>query len=221
MIFTDYLFEGSKDIWEDYIEHPFLIELGEGSLDKEKFKNYLIQDYLYLKEYAKVFCMAVVKSKTLKEMRTFYEAVNGIINDETATHITYLKNFGIDIETIENNEYHMINESYTSYMKGIAMTGDICEIAATILPCTWSYSYIGQKLEAKYNDSLHSNFFKPWIDTYSCDGYTEFTNLWINFTNELCKDLNDCEKERLKTIFRKSSLYEMDFWNMAYKGANK
>lgn len=221
MLFTDYLFEGSKDIWEGYIKHPFLIELGKGDLDKEKFKNYLIQDYLYLKEYAKVFCMAVVKSKSLKEMRIFYEAVDGIINDETATHITYLKEFEVDIETIENYQYHMTTESYTSYMKGIAMTGDIYEIVATILPCTWSYSYIGKILEDKYSDCIEDNFFKYWIDTYSCDGYTEFTNIWIEFTNKLCKDLDDYQKERLRTIFRKSSIYEMDFWDMAYKGDSK
>lgn len=221
MLFTDYLFEGSRDIWEAYLEHPFLIELAKGNLDKEKFKDYLIQDYLYLKEYAKVFCMAVVKCKTLKEMRTFYDGVDGIINDETATHITYLKNFGVDIETLESYEYHMTNESYTSYMKGIAMTGSVQEIAATILPCTWSYSFIGTRLKEKYKDSYEDNFFKPWIETYSNEGYTEFTNLWIDFTNELCKDLSESEKETLRTIFRKSSIYEMDFWNMAYEGGCK
>lgn len=221
MLFTDYLFEGSRDIWEAYIEHPFLIELAKGNLDKEKFKDYLIQDYLYLKEYAKVFCMAVVKCKTLKEMRTFYDGVDGIINDETATHITYLKDFGVDIETLENYEYHMTNESYTSYMKGIAMTGSVQEIAATILPCTWSYSFIGTHLKEKYKDSYEDNFFKPWIETYSSEGYTEFTKLWIDFTNELCKDLNESEKDTLKTIFRKSSIYEMDFWDMAYEGGRK
>lgn len=218
MLFTDYLFEGSRDIWEAYLEHPFLVELAKGNLDKEKFKDYLIQDYLYLKEYAKVFCMAVVKCKTLKEMRTFYDGVDGIINDETATHITYLKDFGVDIETLENYEYHMTNESYTSYMKGIAMTGSVQEIAATILPCTWSYSFIGTHLKERYSDLLEDNFFKPWIETYSSEGYTEFTNLWIDFTNELCKDLNESEKKTLRTIFRKSSMYEMDFWDMAYKG---
>lgn len=48
MLFTDYLYENSKEVWDKYLEHPFLIELGEGTLDKEKFRKYLIQDYLYL-----------------------------------------------------------------------------------------------------------------------------------------------------------------------------
>ena len=62
MLFTDYLFENVKYIWDDYLNHPFLKEMGQGTLDREKFKSYLIQDYLYLKEYAKVYSMALIKS---------------------------------------------------------------------------------------------------------------------------------------------------------------
>ena len=49
MKFTDYLFKETKEIFDEYLKHPFLKELGQGILDKEKFKDYLIQDYLYLK----------------------------------------------------------------------------------------------------------------------------------------------------------------------------
>ena len=65
MKFTDYLFEESKEIFDAYLEHPFLKELGEGTLDKNKFREYLIQDYLYLKDYAKVFCQGVIKSNSM------------------------------------------------------------------------------------------------------------------------------------------------------------
>ncbi|MBU3158147.1 hypothetical protein LL038_18940 [Clostridium estertheticum] len=60
MKFTDYIFEEVKGFWNSYLEHPFIKEIGEGTLDKGKFKNYLIQDYLYLKEYSKVFCVGLV-----------------------------------------------------------------------------------------------------------------------------------------------------------------
>ena len=56
MKFSEELFEEVKELWDRYLEHPFVKGIGEGTLDKEKFKKYLIQDYLYLKDYAKVFC---------------------------------------------------------------------------------------------------------------------------------------------------------------------
>ena len=81
MLFTDYLYENSKEVWDKYLEHPFLIELGEGTLDKEKFRKYLIQDYLYLIEYAKVYAMACVKSRNMKDIKnmTLKEKVGQMI----------------------------------------------------------------------------------------------------------------------------------------------
>ena len=48
MTTTEKLLEAAKDIWAEYNTHPFVKGIGDGSLDKEKFKYYMIQDYLYL-----------------------------------------------------------------------------------------------------------------------------------------------------------------------------
>lgn len=217
MKFTDYLFEEAKDIFSGYLEHPFVKELGEGTLDKEKFKDYLIQDYLYLKEYAKVFCVGVVKAETMDEMKLFYDSIKGTMEDETAIHIKYLEDFGISPRDAENREINLTNSSYTSYMLGQALTGDIYDIIAAILPCTWSYNYIGHELYKRYNNKLENNFYKLWIEVYVDNGYDELTKGWLDYTNRMCQDLSDDKKKKLKDIFIKSSLYEMKFWDMAYK----
>ncbi len=66
------------------------------------------------------------------------------MEDETAVHIEYLKEFGISELDAEKREYKSTTISYTSYMQAIALTGDLDEIAIATLPCTWSYSYIGK-----------------------------------------------------------------------------
>lgn len=217
MKFTDYLFEEAKDIFNGYLEHPFVKELGEGTLDKEKFKDYLIQDYLYLKEYAKVFCVGVVKAETMEEMKFFYDSIRGTMEDETAVHIKYLEEFGVSQKEAENSVINLSNSSYTSYMLGQALTGDIYDIIAAVLPCTWSYNYIGHELYKRYNNKLENNFYKPWIEVYVDNGYDEFTKEWLDYTNRMCQDLSDDKKKKLKDIFIRSSLYEMKFWDMAYK----
>ena len=39
MKFSEVLFSEVKEIWDVYLEHPFVKAIGEGSLNKEKFKN--------------------------------------------------------------------------------------------------------------------------------------------------------------------------------------
>ena len=46
MTTAERLFDVSKDIWEQYHAHPFVKGIADGSLDKEKFKYYMIPDYL-------------------------------------------------------------------------------------------------------------------------------------------------------------------------------
>lgn len=216
MKFTDVLFKEVKELWDGYLEHPFVKGIGDGTLDKEKFKKYLIQDYLYLKDYTKVFALGLVKAKTMKEMKFYYEAIKGTLEDETQVHTNYLRYFGLREEDIENHKCELTTASYTSYMIAIAAKGDSKEIAMTIMPCTWSYYYIGKKLYDTYKDNLESNFYKPWIEEYSSQDFKSCADEWIDYINYLCKDISDDEKESLKDIFIKSSLYEMKFWDMAY-----
>ena len=49
----------TADIWAEYYVHPFVKGIEDGTLDKEKFRYYIKQDYLYLMEYTKVFGIGV------------------------------------------------------------------------------------------------------------------------------------------------------------------
>lgn len=48
--FLDYLLERPdvQRLWKKYTEHEFVARLGDGTLPVENFKEYLVQDYLYL-----------------------------------------------------------------------------------------------------------------------------------------------------------------------------
>ena len=56
----------TADIWSEYYVHPFVKGIEDGTLDKEKFRYYIKQDYLYLMEYTKVLELALLKPKALK-----------------------------------------------------------------------------------------------------------------------------------------------------------
>lgn len=39
MLLSDYLFNESKEIWDEYLKHPFIVEMGQGTLDKKSLEN--------------------------------------------------------------------------------------------------------------------------------------------------------------------------------------
>ena len=60
MTMTERLLEATKEIWDGYNKTPFVKGIADGSLDHEKFKYYMIQDYLYLLDYTKVFSIGTL-----------------------------------------------------------------------------------------------------------------------------------------------------------------
>jgi len=45
--------------WRAYTEHPFTNGLADGSLAEAAFRHYLVQDYLFLTEFARAYALSV------------------------------------------------------------------------------------------------------------------------------------------------------------------
>ena len=55
---TERLLRAAEEIWEGYHSHPFVRGIADGSLAQDKFVFYMLQDYVYLIDYARVFAIA-------------------------------------------------------------------------------------------------------------------------------------------------------------------
>lgn len=215
MSFVKTLVDNSMDIWEAYLKHPFIIELQHGTLDIEKFKNYIVQDSIYLKEYARVYALGMYKSKTLKEIQNFYSILSFVNADETSTRLKYLKEWNITQEDIEVAEVKKENKEYIDFMMKIAEKQQVPEILMATLPCMFSYCYIGKEIK-KNNPNIESTKYWDFIQDYASDLYAQSCIEWGNYAEELCKDFDTDKKIKLIKIFRQASICEMKFWDMSY-----
>ncbi len=215
MKFTEELYESVKDIWESYYEHPFVKGIGEGTLEVDKFKFYMIQDYIYLLDYAKVYALGVVKADTEEVMQGFSSMVNAILNGEMSIHRSYMKRLGITSEEIKASKASITNLSYTHYMLAVSHNGTLKELAVSLLACMWSYMEIGKNL-SKIPGSTEHEFYGEWVRGYISEGYKKDTYWIIDLVDELSKNMDNHQKERLKDIFINTSKYEYMFWDMAY-----
>jgi thiaminase/transcriptional activator TenA len=68
MRFSDQLREGAGDLWEAQYDHPFVRGIGDGTLDPERFRLFVRQDYLFLIEYGRVLVLAYARAPRLELM---------------------------------------------------------------------------------------------------------------------------------------------------------
>lgn len=87
---TERFHQAAEPVWKKCLEHPFVAGIGDGTLPVEKFRYFMLQDYLYLFDYAKVFALGVVKARDPKLMRTFSKNVDAVLNGEMNLHRAYM-----------------------------------------------------------------------------------------------------------------------------------
>ena len=217
MTVTERLLKDTESIWAEYHQHPFVQGIADGTLDKEKFKYYMIQDYLYLLDYTKVFAIGVAKAKDMEFMKRFANSTQAILEGEMDIHRAYMARLGITPEEAETANVALDNLSYTSYMLRVAYEEDQAEVAAAILSCAVSYEVIAKKIVENHPEALNHPFYGEWVSGYVADAYHEENQVLIDLMDRLSDGYSEKQLQHLEEIFMACSRYEMAFWDMAWE----
>jgi len=217
MTFTQDLYGATQDIWKQYFNHPFIKGIENGNLDIEKFKFYMIQDYLYLYDYAKLFAIGILKSDNNDDMKLFASSLDSTLNTEMAIHRGYMERLGISEEDVSNTETSLINLSYTNYMLSIAQKGGQKEVIIALLSCAWTYAEIAKKINENNSSAKEHEFYGEWVSGYLDDSFQNIAQWFLTRVDQFGEYLSDVEKTQLTNIFRNCCVYELKFWDMAEK----
>ena len=210
------LLSASDDIWKQYNEHPFVLGIQNGDLDRNKFRYYIIQDYLYLEEYAKAFAVGVAKAKSLETANLFSKYIY-VMNGELNVHSGYIARLGISQDEITSTPRSLDNLSYTSYMLRVAYEEGEAEILAVILSCAYSYEIIAKNIARNNPGSVNDGFYGDWIKGYASDAYAADNVILIDTLNRLTENYTESQIRHLIDIFVACSRYELAFWEMSWK----
>jgi len=205
-----------EHIWESCNGHPFVLGIQNGTLDREKFRYYIIQDYLYLEDYAKTFALGVAKAKSLRTANLFAKYI-AVMNGELDVHRGYLARLGVTQEEIDSTPRSLDNLSYTSYMLRVAYEEGEAEILAAILACAYSYEIIAKNIVKNNPASPEDTFYGDWIRGYSSDGYAAENVILLDEINRLTESYTEKQLRHLVDIVIACSRYELAFWEMSWR----
>lgn len=216
MSFMSELLTLNIPIWEECAATPFVRGLQTATLPQEKFREYIIQDSIYLKNYARVYGKLIYHSTTLSDLQFYYSALGFVTDTESAVRLCYLKQFGLNDRDIETMEPLPENVQYIQFLLDMAERGNPCELLMAVLPCMLSYSYIFRKIAAM-PETVPSRYY-DLIQDYAEDTYYESCRDMCEFADRKCAPLSAEKKDRLSHIFEGASLLELAFWRMAGAG---
>jgi thiaminase/transcriptional activator TenA len=217
----NYLRDSSGTIWGDYLRHPFVQSIGNGSLSGKSFKYYLVQDYLFLTQFGRAYALAAYKSDTLEDMRSAAAAMINIIDFELQLHIDYCSSWGLTLDDLSGQHEDLATTAYTRFVIDCGNRGDLLDLMTALAPCVVGYAEIGRKLSESPTIDLERNPFKSWIDMYSGETYQKISEAATQQLQALFKRRGGPDRyNSLSAIFNQATRLEIEFWEMAWKQRN-
>jgi thiaminase/transcriptional activator TenA len=214
MAFTRELWASIGEIYAAILRHPFVRGLTDGSLPRESFRFYAVQDALYLRDFARALSLAAARAPEDEWIIMFNEHAAGALRVERALHESFFQEWGLTPAAVARTPMAPTNLAYTSYLLAIAYGAPFHEAMAALLPCYWIYWEVGKDLErAGSPDALYAR----WIGTYASGEFGDVVRAVLDATDRVAQRLNPHERDAMRHHFVTTSRYEWMFWDMGQR----
>ncbi len=202
--------------WRDYTRHAFVEGMRDGTLPREAYLRYLVQDYVFLVHFSRAWALAVTKAETLEEMRACAATVHALLNEEMRLHVQTCADAGISESDLFAAEEAPQNLAYTRYVLDAGHSGDFLDLMAALAPCVLGYGEIGARLAAEAGHTPYAE----WIATYSGADYQRTCReVGALIDAAVVRRLGKAPERsprwsRLCARFTTATRLEADFWGM-------
>lgn len=203
----------AEPVWRKTLDHPFLQSLSDGALPREKFRFYLEQDLLYLREFSRLLLELASKAPDPAHARILARHAGEAIAEEAALHRSIL---GLRSQAAGEQAFRMApsNAAYVNHLKASVGRGPFLEGMAAMLPCYWIYMDAGTKLVEKGSPVEE---YRQWIRQYAGADYEKSVREAISIFNAAAEAAAPDSRSRALEAFERSARYEWMFWDMAWR----
>jgi len=189
------LINACRQDWQQYTEHLFVQQLAQATLAQPCFLHYLKQDFLFLKQYARAYALAIYKARTLHD-------------------VTYCAQWGLTESDLEHEPEDVGTIAYTRYVLDAGMSGDLLDLYTALAPCSIGYATIGKMLINDKNTVIAGNPYASWITLYGGAEFQSGVEKGTQHFNQLLAeiDLNSQRGQNLIEVFKTATRMEVAFW---------
>jgi thiaminase II len=197
---------------ERVLAHPAVSAIAESRLGDARFRFYLAQDYLFLREYIRVIAFAIAAAREQEHVGWLADLLHGTVHVEMDAVRTLHAAFGGADSAIDSAVAQPACRAYTDHLIAQATSANLTMILASLLPCQWGYREIARAIEARGTPS--DGRYAGWVHEYLSPAYSALVDRMIaTFDSEAA-----CEGPRTREFaartFAASSDHELRFWDM-------
>ncbi|KAL2400994.1 Hydroxymethylpyrimidine/phosphomethylpyrimidine kinase THI21 [Exophiala dermatitidis] len=202
--------------WQKYTHHDFATQLARGTLPETLFKNYLVQDYLYLTHFARTNALAGYKSRNMADISASAHIILHI-EREMALHLGYCAEFGISKQDLEhpNRKESLACVAYSRYVLDVGNTEDWLALQVALAPCLIGYGETAKRLvgDKERKTTEQGNRYWRWVENYVAEDYQEAVRVGKDLIETHIVKQSPQRIEELVNIFARATEMEVRFWD--------
>ncbi len=212
---SDELRAGVESVWETIVTRPFVTEMSDGFLDRERFYVYFDQDYLFLRNWAILLSLATAKAPDFDAARKLVGCLHLGLGGEEGLFQEAFRERGISCKAVAGLQCLPTSQNYSGYLRPLTYEGTFTEVEATLLAVEWPYLDWAQHAE-EAGLKPSDRYYPTWIEIHTSPGMSRFVSWLRSLVDESAPTA--VQQDRLQEIFRDVLRYEYQFFEMAYRG---
>ncbi len=214
MPLSQQLRERHRDLWERMVTHPFVREMGTGTLPQEKFQGYFLQDYVFLRDFVTLLALGVAKAPSMDVARRLATFMAGVLQGEESLFREAFRDWGLAPERYTHPEPGPTAKAMGDMMARIAYGGGFPEILSVLVVTEWTYLDWATRLSRSGMPA--DPVQRRWVEIHCNADFRAFVQWLIAPLDSLA--LTDEQRGRVGRLFLATLRYEVAFWEAAYRG---
>lgn len=206
------LWSAGEASYRAILEHPFLAGLADGSLPRDRFAYYIVQDSHYLRAYSRCLSLLSGRAPAEDQVQTLARHSADAIAVERELHSGLLAELDLTAADLDRIGAQPTTVAYMSYLTAVCATGSFAEGMAAVLPCYWVYREVGAELIGR---GSAEPLYQRWIDTYGGEEFDQTVREALAITD--AQDPSATEDLRAQAHFAMATRYEWMFWDAAWQ----
>lgn len=194
------------------VNHPFVVEMGEGTLPAEKFKQYFLQDYVFVGDLVSLTAQAISKAPDFDAASRLHSFLAGVLDPENDLFLRAFDLLGASVEEYSAASASPTTRAFGDFLVRTGLEGDFEEIVTVLYVTEGTYLDWGTRLITQGSRPANP-IYREWIDIHGPAVLGSLVD-WMGRHLDAA-DLSG-RRASIDEKFRTALRYEYLFWEAGY-----
>jgi thiaminase/transcriptional activator TenA len=214
MSLTQSLRQQYHSLWERMVTHPFVCEMGEGTLPVAAFRRYFLQDYVFVNDLVATTALGMAKAPNLTAANHLNQFLTGILNPENDLFVRAFKALGASEAAYTSASANPTTQAFGDFLMRVGLEGTFEDVLMLLYVTEGTYLDWGTRL-LEAGKQPDNPIYREWIELHGPAVLGDLVG-WLG--ERLDRVELGPRRTRLEQIFRTALRYEYLFWEAAYHG---